>query len=296
MKRHWMRSAAALLAMTATFAACDDDPFDNDGEPRLSVLLTDAPGDVVQAIVVIDRVSIMADDDENGAVILDTDVFEGDLLDLRNSFVELVDDEEVPVGNYNQIRLRIPEGCIETRDGDVFATDGFDACGTPTGRLQMPSFGSSGLKINLPPEAEVRREGHTIVLLDFDVAESFGHEAGNSNMWVMHPVIHATDFEVSSNLTIDLALADDVTLPDTLSLTDFAISIDDEAGIPVDADGSTLLRYLVSGERTITILPPEGFVITTDPATPYTFDLDADDDLTLEFTITSFAEAPADDS
>jgi len=293
MKRYWMRGAAALLAVTATLTACSDDPFDNAGEPRVSVLLTDAPGDVVQAIVVIDQVSIMANDDENGAVILDTEAFEGDLLDLRNSFISLVDDDEVPVGNYNQIRLRIPEGCIETVDGDVYATEGFDACGTPTGRLQMPSFGTSGLKINLPPEAEVRTEGHTIVLLDFDVAESFGHDAGNSNMWVMHPVIHATDFEVSSNITLNLALADSVTLPDTVSLADFGISIDDAAGIPVDADGSTLLRYLVSGERTITILPPAGFVITTNPVTPYTFDLAADTDLTLDFTITSFAVAPA---
>lgn len=294
MKRHWMRGTAALIALTATLTACGDDPFDNAGEPRVSVLLTDAPGDVVRAIVVIDQVSVMANDDENGAVILDTDRFEGDLLELRNSFTALVDDEEIPPGNYNQIRLRIPDGCIETVDGDVFATDGFDACGTPTGRLQMPSFGTSGLKINLPPEAEVRTEGHTIVLLDFDVAESFGHEAGNSNMWVMQPVIHATDFEVSSNITLNLAVADSVTLPDTITLADFAISIDDEAGIPVDADGSTLLRYLVSGERTITILPPAGFVITTDPATPYTFDLDADTDPTLDFTITSFAEAPSD--
>lgn len=296
MKTNWMRGAAALLAMTAGLAACDDGPFDNAGEPRVSVLLTDAPGDVVQAIVVIDQVSVMTNNDENGAIILDTDRFEGDLLDLRNSFIELVDDEEVPVGSYNQIRLRIPEGCIETVDGEIYATDGFDACGTPTGQLQMPSFGSSGLKITLPPEAEVRTEGHTIVLLDFDVAESFGQVAGNSGMWVMHPVIHATDFEVSSNITLNLAVADTVTLPEGVTLADFGISIDDEAGIAVDEDGSTLLRYLVSGERTITILPPEGFVITTDPATPYTFDLNADEDATLEFTVTSIAEAPAEGS
>lgn len=291
MKRNWMRGVAALFVMTAIVAACDDDPAGNGGDPRVSILLTDAPGDVAEARIVIDEIAIMGDADES-AVVLSTDDWEGDLLDLRNTFATLVDEVEVPVGSYHQVRLKITEGCIETEEGDVFATDGFDACGEPTGRLQMPSYAQSGLKIQLPPEAEVRTEGRTIVLLDFNVAESFGHEAGNSNMWVMTPVVRATEFELSSNVTVNVALADTVTLPDTVALTDFAISIDGEPGLLIEADGSTLLRYLVSGERTIEILPPAGFVITTDPATPYTFDLAADTDLTLNFTITSFAEAP----
>jgi hypothetical protein len=37
-----------------------------------------------------------------------------------------------------------------------------------------------------------------VLLVDFDVAESFGQEGSGSGQWVMHPVINATDFQVAS--------------------------------------------------------------------------------------------------
>src|SRR5690606_18708497 len=101
MKRSWMRGAAALFAMTAIVAACDDDPAGNGGDPRVSILLTDAPGDVAEARIVIDEIAIMGDADES-AVVLSTDDWEGDLLDLRNTFATLVDEVAVPVGSYHQ--------------------------------------------------------------------------------------------------------------------------------------------------------------------------------------------------
>jgi hypothetical protein len=63
-----------------------------------------------------------------------------------------------------------------------------------TGDLQMPSFAQSGLKVNLPGDAiTVEGDDQRILLVDFDVSKSFGHQAGNSGKWVMHPVITATD-------------------------------------------------------------------------------------------------------
>lgn len=63
------------------------------------------------------------------------------------------------------------------------------------GVLQTPSFDQSGLKVNLP-QGELELEGEsTTWLVDFDVAESFGQEAGGSGQWVMNPVITGTAVE-----------------------------------------------------------------------------------------------------
>jgi hypothetical protein len=68
-----------------------------------------------------------------------------------------------------------------------------------TGELQCPSCQQSGIKIKISSGDLELEEGDFALILDFDVAQSFGHRAGNSGRWIMHPVIHA-----------DLVLADDV--------------------------------------------------------------------------------------
>jgi hypothetical protein len=62
--------------------------------------------------------------------------------------------------------------------------------------------------------AAVRLEGDSeVVLVDFDVAQSFGREAGRSGRWVMRPVIHASDFSTASVIRGTVALGEGVTLP-----------------------------------------------------------------------------------
>jgi hypothetical protein len=59
--------------------------------------------------------------------------------------------------------------------------------------LQCPSCAQSGLKIKVQGDAPELEEGEdAILLLDFDVSESFGHRAGQSGRWIMHPVVHAS--------------------------------------------------------------------------------------------------------
>jgi hypothetical protein len=290
MKRHLLRGAAALLAMTVVVGACDSAGPSATGVPRVSIMLTDAPGDIAEAIIVIDQVSLIGHG-ETGVVVLRSTPWEGDLLELRNTFATLVDDEAVPVGRYDQVRLRIPQGCIRTNDGRVFATMGYTACGAATGRLQMPSFAASGLKIKLPPEAEVTSEDRRI-LLDFIVGESFGRERGNSNMWVMHPVVRATEFTLSSNVHVTVGLADGVALPAGVELKDFGVALNGSPALALGEDGKLLLRFLVPGEQSLVIVPPEGWVITTAPAVPYVFDLGSNADLDLSFSITGIQAAP----
>jgi hypothetical protein len=100
---------------------------------------------------------------------------------------------------------------------EVYASPGYTACGDAypeavvNGDLQLPSFDQTGIKVQLPHEELVVTEGQAYVV-DFDVPESFAHEAGNSEKWVMHPVIKAEDMGLSQTITVELTL-EEWTLP-----------------------------------------------------------------------------------
>lgn len=178
---------------------------DNNSDPgettQVRVLLTDAPGEIEAAVVTISEVYLQGGDE--GRVTLRDDEFTTDLLTLANDFAVLVDGADVPSDVYGQLRFVITGAYIQVDNGDetssIFATSE-DYAGLPEGAvvdgvLQTPSFDQSGLKVNLPQE-ELALEGEsTTWLVDFDVAESFGQEAGGSGQWVMNPVITGTAVE-----------------------------------------------------------------------------------------------------
>lgn len=303
-ERHFRGLTLALgFVAIGGLAACDDDgsPTGED-TARLSVLLTDEPGDFEQAIVAIERIELMGDDDDiddeleqdnedpdtpGGRIVLREDAWVGDLLELQNQVDELVDDAVVPAGDYSQLRFVISGGCIEveTETGsDVYASSGFDACGDADGELHMPSFAQSGLKVNLPDGFDLS-SGQRIVLLDFDVSESFGHQAGNSGRWVMHPVIHATEVEFSGGVDIDVTLAEEVELPEELELAAFGIVLDEEDPVFL-TDGSASLEYLVPGTYTIDLALPEGFDVTTEPALPLEVTVESGQRVEVDLVIT----------
>lgn len=295
-----LRLPSLLLLLAAlAYAGCDGAGID--GDAQLRVLLTDAPGDFERAVVTIDRVYLQRedgdDDPEGGRVILRDDPVTVDLLTLQNEVLDLVDGEAVPEGTYGQLRLVISGGFIEVEEedgsstiyasSDAYAAEQGVAAG---GRLQMPSYGTSGLKINLPSEAAEIEGDENIVLIDFDVADSFGRQAGRSGMWVMTPVIHATDLAFTGSADITLALGEDVALPDTVSLADFSAELDkggDVLSVPfADEDGDGVytaeIRYLFPASYPVTLAAPEGLSVETDLALP------------LDVTVTSGSTARAD--
>lgn len=281
-----MRSQITLLlaALVLVLGACDNT---GTGDASLRVLLTDAPGDFLSAVVTIEQVYLQSgngdDDPEGGRTILSDDPVTVDLLTLQNEVLALVDDETVPEGTYHQLRLVISGGYIEVENDDgtssIYASS--DAYASEQnvdadGRLQMPSYSSSGLKITLPSEAAQIEGDQNIVLIDFNVSESFGHQAGNSGMWVMHPVVHATDLAFTGGAEISLALADGVVLPDGFTLGDFAAELDksgDLLSMPfadADDDGvfSTSFLYLAPDSYPVDLVVPDGLSVTTDVALP----------------------------
>jgi len=188
---------STVVAVAAAFALAGCDSTNSSGSGRVTLQLTDAPGDVLAAVVTVSAVRLQGDDGSVG--LLDTP-FTTDLLDLAGTTAVLAEDVEVPNGRYREIRFVISGGYVEVDNGDgtssFFASSpnyqGLPIGVTSPGQLQMPSFGSSGLKVKLPGNRLDIDDDNHVILVDFDAAQSFGHVAGNSGKWVMHPVVIAT--------------------------------------------------------------------------------------------------------
>lgn len=200
-----MRRLASTAAVALILAlGCEGDGLGSD-EARFTLLLTDAPGDVTAAVVTISSIYLQGGssdeeaDDEEGRVYLRTEPVTTDLLTLVDDVATLVDGVVIPAGDYGQIRFVI-EGAyleVETDDGGtaIFATPGYaEAPETVDGELKCPSCSQSGIKVNFQGALNLEGEDET-VLVDFDVSETFGKEAGNSGKWIMQPSLKGSRVE-----------------------------------------------------------------------------------------------------
>lgn len=188
---------AALVLAIAALAACEGQS--PTGTTSFSVMLKDAPGDVQKAVVTISEVGLVG---SGGVQVLNQTPTTVDLLTLAATATTLVQGVEVPSGSYSQLRFKITGACLAVDDGSggsaVYATTGYDAtpCGTAApGTLQAPSYAESGLKVTMAAGALELTGPEQIVLVDFDVSQSFGHEASG---WVMHPVITGAELDTEA--------------------------------------------------------------------------------------------------
>jgi len=264
-----MRRILCILAAVVALGACDSNGPDGPGS--MSILLTDAPGDVEQAVVTIERIELVGG--SGGPHVLRDTPWTGELTELTNEFVTLVDGAIIPQGNYSQLRIVISEACIAVEDAEgayeVYASNesiAVECEGTLTGDLQMPSFEQTGIKVIFQGAIEVGGD-QTILLIDFNVEESFGKLAGGSEQWVMDPTIHGIEitFSASVNLTVDLATG--VALADPPTFVDFTASLDGEE-LALEADGTASFLYVVPGDYQLDLIPPAGWTITTTPTLP----------------------------
>ncbi len=301
-------TGAVMLALAATlpFVACDGGTETEFG--TLDILLTDAPGDFAQAVVNIERIYLQPGEDLNGPgrVDLMTEARTEDLLELANATAEMVSGAEVPAGLYEQLRFVVGEACIEVENDaggtDIFATStGFTECGTPEpdGELICPSCAQTGFKVLLNGGLEVTGT-QQVLLVDFDVSETFGREAGLSGRWVMQPVIKASDITLTGGIDVTLALADGVTMPDGFALSDFAATLDTEA-VPVafadnDGDGVFTASFLFlipdDGPFSVGVEGPDDLEYTLDPTAPQSVSLASGQVETVAYTVTA-ASLPA---
>ena len=284
----------AALGLALTGAACSDSTG-NAANGKITVLLTDAPGDVKSAVVTISQIYLQGNpdgDDASSRVILRDTPITTDLLTLANSTAELVKDMTVPAGTYGQLRFVVTGGYVEVENvggtTSIFASSpdyaGLPAGATVAGSLQMPSYASSGLKVKLPDGHVTLGTEQTVVLVDFDVSQSFGKEAGGSSKWVMTPVVTATELAFSGSLKVTLAKDPALTLPTIsgtpVTLGQFKATITKAGGTPeelplTDADNDGVFeastRYLAAGDYSVDFVAPAGITsFTTTPAHPAT--------------------------
>lgn len=196
------RTAMTLIASSFAIVglvSCDSATALRTGE--ISLRLTDAPGDVVAAVVTIDQIYLQSSENSDaGRIVLRDEDFTTNLLTLVGTTAELINAAVIPVGSYGQLRFVISGAYLEV-EGEGGTTEFYASsptyAGLPlgtvlAGSLQMPSLAQSGLKVNLPNSAVVINEDETVTLtIDFDVAQSFGKLAGRSGHWVMRPVLQA---------------------------------------------------------------------------------------------------------
>jgi hypothetical protein len=295
------RNAALVLAIAAGLAACDGQS--PNGTTSFSVMLKDAPGDVQHAVVTISEVDLVG---TGGVHVLTQTPKTVDLITLAASATSMVNGVEVPSGTYTQLRFKITGACLAVDDGNggstVYATTGYDATpcgGAATGALQAPSFAESGLKVTMAADALVLTAPEKIVLVDFDVRQSFGHEASG---WVMHPVITGGDIQVTGSVHTTVQLGTGVILPDlggnATTLAQFSAVLvqgaaDTVAKVPLadpDADGvfTADFLFLNPGSYALSLAPPTGINgVTTDPATPLVVDVTSGQEVTEALTVTA---------
>lgn len=293
-------SSLLLAAGVLGLAACGDD-----STARVTVKLTDAPGDNFEkAVVTITKVYLKGSED---VVLLDEPVTVN-LLTLANDAADLVKDAEVPQGTYRELRFVISGGYIQVNeDGQsrIYATSpnyaGLPEGTRADGELHMPSASSSGLKVKFDKDADVTitsEDTQKVILVDFDVAQSFGRAAGNSGRWVMGPVIKGADLQFSGNVKATLALGTGVELPggDTpLELSSFSAVLINADGsretLPFSASTDGLFvadfKFLLPGTYQVDVVAPEGVSFTTAPSHPASATVGSGAEAAVNFTLTS---------
>jgi hypothetical protein len=264
-----VRRILLTIGAVLAFVSCESTGPEGDGS--MSILLTDDPGDVSQAVVKIDRIEIVGG--SGGPTVMTDGPWIGDLTDLENDFATLVDGFVLPQGTYAQLRVVISEACIGVdtggADDDVYTSAGaseVECEGAPAGVLQMPSLPQTGIKVILQGPIELGSE-QKIVLVDFDVSESFGRRAGGSSQWVMDPTIHGIDITFSGTVNLTVELASGVTLPDPPTFEDFTASLDGE-DLPLESDGTASFLYVFPDDYQVDLTPPAGWIITTTETLP----------------------------
>lgn len=290
---------AAFIALPFLGLAACDDTTGPGSDATLSVQLTDAPSaSVDSAWVNIDQITLQG---SNGGVdLLDESTGFIELTQLADSATSLVENEAVPQGSYGQLRFHVTSAAVQSDGGEIYSLNGAaDALGkTATGELTCPSCTQTGIKVNTPDDFRLETEAK-ILMLDFDVSQSFGQQAGMSGSWVMHPTITSSTIEASGTITGTVTAADAVSFPtcngETRTVEDFvpqALAAGTDSVVKtgtVGSDGSYAIQYLSPADYDMShadtvILDPDSVFFTASPSTE-TATVESGMESTVDYTI-----------
>jgi hypothetical protein len=283
----------------------------------VSLALTDNPGDVDSVWVEIGEIYLQGGPQGRVPLLSEADADALGLVELTQlagTTLDLVSDVAIAAGNYGQLRLVVDGAVLETEDGDVFTFNAAHPHGLPaTGSLRCPSCDQTGIKVLLPGAVADLEAGAHLIVLDFDVSQSFGREAGMSGSWVMHPVILGAEvgFTGAVGGTVDVARDGSgnplVAIPECPAGTErditafvplaVAQTLTDDLGDPLRltsavqaSDSSFTFPFLTPDAYDMTFVTKIGFgddTITFAADAPGIVDVTAGANLALTYTITS---------
>jgi hypothetical protein len=298
------KTPGALLAPVLWLCGCTG-PADDNSQSQLSLKATGSTGieatadsDIVAAVMTIDEIRLLPSPEQTlDSVVLLDDSTVVDMTGLAEMTTDLVKRSPIPAGRYQEIRFIVSGAYIQVAGDGVYLTPGYGEVpwGLPVaGELTAPSLGRSGLKVKLdrPLEAGPGYPSQTW-LLRFDVAESFGHPAGDLK-WVMHPVIFATPVDSTASIAVAV---------DTRSLTDtdkrFTVRLDDANNHPEsrvnvyasEGNATAEMPYLLpaAGPYRLSLETLDGTGILTDPPLPTHISLKAGERLKVNAQATGVA-------
>jgi hypothetical protein len=189
---------AALVGLGLLVVGCDSSGTTGSGG-TLAVNLTDAPGDVVEAEVTIERVTAVPVEDsaegdarEGGISVLTDSSFTVDLTRLQDGVTELLGEVQVPPGRYSQIRF------VTAQEANVFYED--STGNAVEANLMLPSANETGIKVNFDPIELDSENDRAEVTLDFSVEDSFV-KAGQTGTYIFKPVVDASAVVVNGDTT-----------------------------------------------------------------------------------------------
>jgi len=210
-------SAIAVLSCIGLLISCggDDDDDDDGGESApFQLYMIDAPVDDAEAIyITIKEVRVhannlagdddndttdddaadddAADDDGNsddaGWIDLEVEPARYNLLELQNNAGVVLAEQDLPLGDYNEIRLVIE---CEGEEAPEIVIEGVSY------ELKVPSGCTSGFK--LKGQFTIAEGGQTVLIMDFDMRKSV-HETGNGK-YMLNPVVRFIQADAAGNI------------------------------------------------------------------------------------------------
>lgn len=270
---------ALMLALAV--GACDSTPvdqgeLDRNGEmATLSILLTDAPADYIAAAEVdIGRVELLPAGD-GPPIVLSEDGTDGfvNLLDFQDAATMQLAEAEIEAGDYSQLRLIVEAARVGLIEGYAFRD------GSTEKDLFVPSGAQTGIKLNLQGDEDMPLTivpGETVLVLDFDVNQSFVLQGNFETPAGVHgvifkPTLRVTGQDVAASISGVVSTALEGVSVEGLVVT---AEPTDAGSVPgyqtlsgtaiTDENGAYTIHFLVPGSYEVSVAVDEG--LGTEPA------------------------------
>lgn len=243
----------------------------------IRVLLTDAPADYIgEAFVDIGAVELLPSDGGD-RIVLSEDGTDGpvNLLDLQGLATEVLADLEIPVGTYHQLRLFVESASVTLADGYLFSD------GSGASVLSVPSGAQTGIKLKLrsgdPEDGDAEgveiRAGETILVVDFDVSQSFRIQGNPSTpagikSVSFRPTLRVVVQDLSGSISGVVSTALPNTSVEGLVVTAEMVDPGDDeefqtqtATAMTDANGAYSIFFVAPGTYSVAVDPPDGLIV-----------------------------------